>query len=521
MRRPFAALVMLTLLATACSASDEATTTGIESTTTGNPVTARASTTTLPTTTTTTTTTTTAPPTTTTTPPEATSTTAVAGADLELSDVGIGDSLYPTLGNRGYDIDHYLLDLVFDPAIADLAAAVTIDAVADEDLDSFSLDFVGFEIDELAVDGRPAAFVRSGEKLIVDPEPLLAAGEGFSTSITYRGTPAPSTRQAVPLSLGWNTQDGTSFVVAEPDAAHTWFPGNDHPLDKATYTFRIRVPDGVIAVANGVQTDRITDRGQTTFVYEMDDPMASYLATVVIGDLVFVEDEAGTTRGNVPIRNVVPGPLALASPPELELQGEMMAWFSEMLGPYPFDNYGIAVVPDFGAALENQTLSLFSEGFVTSPQFETVLVHELAHQWFGNHVSPGDWSDIWLNEGFATYMQTLWDERSVGRSAIDVEQHATRDSLAEIGWPPPGSPSASDLFHPSVYVTGALVLHALRIEIGDEAFFETLRTYVQRFGGVTARTADFIAVAEDVSGVDLEDLFDGWLYGETLPALGE
>ncbi len=433
---------------------------------------------------------------------------------------GLGDSLFPGLGNAGYDVGHYTLDLFFDPEADFLSGVVTVDAAATADLDTFNLDFVGFEITDLTVDGTAAPFTRTGRELSIDPAALIPSGEGFTIAVEYAGTPAPITSEAIPVEMGWRTgTGGERYVVAEPDAASSWFPSNDHPSDKATYTFRITVPDPTMAVANGLLVDTITDLGATTRVYEMAQPMPTYLATVVIGSFEIVDDPNGSAVAGVPIRNVLP-PLVAASPPAgLELQGEMIDFMSDTFGPFPFDVYGIAVVGNFPAALENSTLSIFGDGFLDSPIFEFVLVHELAHQWFGDSVTPADWGDIWLNEGFATYTEWLWLEHREGPAALAAIAQGTRDVFAESPLPPPGSPAPAELFAGTVYQRGALVLHALRLEIGDDAFFETLQTYAARFGGGNATTADFVAVAEEVSGAELDELFGAWLYGDEVPEL--
>ncbi len=500
-RSSLALLVVVALAAGACSAAREAA---------RAPTTAIAEST--PPETTTTTTTTTSTTTTTTMPPSN-----LTGIGDQAS---LGDSRYPGLGNGGYDVDHYTLDLFFETATGILTGIATIDAGAVADLDAFNLDFVGYEVTTLLVDGQAAPFSRAGRELTIDPAPVLPAGEAFTVTVEYTGTPATNASEAVPFAVGWRTAtDGTSYVVAEPDGAATWFPCNDHPLDKATFTFRITAPNPLLAIANGTLTDTITDIGSTTRVYEMAQPMPTYLATVVIGTLAVVEDPTATAEAGVVIRNVLPPDVAAAPPPALGEQGEMLAFLESVFGPYPFDLYGIAVVPEFPGALENSTLSLFGQGFLAQPIFEFVLVHELAHQWFGNHVTPADWGDIWLNEGFATYAEWLWLEHTDGPAALDEITAANREQMASVALPPPGTPPADNLFNASVYRRGGLVLHALRLEIGDAAFFATLRTYVDLYGGATARTTDFIEVAEEVGGRPLDTLFDAWLYGDEVPEL--
>ncbi len=474
-----------------------------------------AATTTSPAPTTTTASSITAAPTTTTTPRFSSPLTGVG------NDRGLGDSLYPDLGNAGYDVDRYTIDLTWDPDSASLSALVTIEAHAVAALEEISVDFSGFDVEEVTMGDAAVDYARDGSKLRVTPASPITTGEGFSVAVLYSGVPEPVSSPAISFPVGWSSaDDGTRYVVAEPDAAHTWFPCNDHPLDKATFTFRLTVPEGLTAAANGVLTDRITDLGSATWVWEMDQPMPTYLATVVIGDLEIIEDPPSAEAAGVPVRNVLPADLAADPPSSLALQGEMLAFLTNLFGPYPFATSGIAVISGFDAALENSTLVLFGREFTDSPAFfETVLVHELAHQWFGDSVTVGDWGDIWLNEGFATYAEWLWVEQQQGPAALESTATGNHAQMVEAGLPPPGEPPADDLFNGSVYVSGALTLHALRLEVGDEAFFETLRTYYDRFAGGNVVTADFVAVAEEISGRDLGAFFDAWLHGPTLPDL--
>jgi aminopeptidase N len=432
--------------------------------------------------------------------------------------LGIGDGYFPQLGNPGYDVEHYTLDLVFDPEATRLGAVVTIEATATTDLDTINLDFSNLTVSAVFVDGGPAGFTAADEELTIAPAAPLVAGEGFAIDVEYSGIPQSIESAAIPFGIGWQTFGGQHYVAAEPDAAHSWFPANDHPLDKATYTFRINVPDGVVAAANGTLVDRLTDPGRVIWVWELDSPMAPYLATVVIGDFVIVEDATATAIAGVPIRHVLPAGTAVEDWPGLERQGEMVEFLAGVFGPYPFENYGIAIVDGLGAALENQTLSLFDSNVARSAYFEDVLIHELAHQWFGNSVSLAMWSDIWLNEGFASYAEWLWIERQEGREFMEREIAAERDRYDGAGLTPPGVPPSFDLFNASVYRVGAMTLHALRLTVGDEAFFEILRTYAATFADQSATTQEFIALAESVAGVELDGLFEAWLIDPQVPA---
>ena len=496
MSRPTAFVIGLVLLITACSDQEPET---FDSIAPSEPAT-------------TTTTTTTTPPTTT-----------VAAPDpVPIEEIlGLGDSRYAGLGNSGYDVDHYNIDLTFDPEPYTINARVEISAAATLPIQSFSLDFLGFDITEVTVDGEEAGFDRREGELIVHAPTVIPPGEAFVVAVAYEGTPEAVLSQALPFEVGWRTDlSGVSYVIGEPDGGRSWLPLNDHPSDKATYTFMITVPDPLIAAANGVLVETITDLGWSTWVWESRQPMASYLATVVIGDVELVTDEASTATAGVAVRNVIPDDLSPASLATLATHGTMIEFFEGLFGPYPFDAYGLAVVDDFEAALENQTLSIFGRFMVDIPQFfEIVMVHELAHQWFGNSVTPGDWGDIWLNEGFATYAEWLWLEDTRGEAAMLATISGERNAMALSVHDPPGNPPANDLFNSSVYVRGGLVLHALRVEVGDEAFFEILRTYADTYRNGVVRTEDFIAIAESVSGTELDDLFDLWLYGADVPQL--
>jgi aminopeptidase N len=430
---------------------------------------------------------------------------------------GIGDAYYPGLGNGGYDVQHYDLDLTY-AADGSIEADVIITAVATQNLSGFNLDFAGWEIDELTVDDNDAPLRRDGEELVIYPY-VIPNGDHFTIEISYHGTPAPMQSAALPVEIGWLTgPDGEQFVVAEPDAAHSWFPANDHPTDKAAFSFTITVPKGFMGAANGEMTAVVESDMTTTYSWSMDTPMAPYLATVVIGDgWQIVEDPVSSEEAGLPIRNVLPRDLVEEAPTALDQTGQMIDVLEEAFGPYPFDRYGIAVVDGFQHALENQTLSVFGRAMVDAPFFEYVLVHELAHQWFGNSVSVAQWSDVWLNEGFATFAELLWVEHLFGAGAYR-EEVANRTEAARIaGYGPPATPPPSDLFNGSVYQRGALVLVALRDEVGDDAFFEILRTHAERHANGNATTEDFIAIAEETSGSDLTELFAAWLYGQELP----
>jgi aminopeptidase N len=456
---------------------------------------------------------------------QTTTTTADTAVDVPVAARSVGDEVLPGIGNLGYDVDHYTLELEYDPDTDELSAVVAIEATATDTISSLSLDFTGFTVTEVTIDGVPARFTTASAKLLIGSGAPVPAGEGFTVTVAYTGTPQPARSAAFEDPIGWFNTDQGAHVLAEPDVSHTWFPVNDHPSDRAGYTFVLTVPDPFFAAASGTLVSTTAGDGWTTYVWESADAMAPYLATVVVGEYVMVDDTASTDRSGVRVRNVMTSEMAAGPPDALSRQGEMIGFFSDLFGSYPYDEYGIAIVDGAGfGAMETTTLSVFGDTFVTARGrigsvglFELVLVHELAHHWFGNHVGLRRWKDIWLNEGFATYAEWLWLEDVEGRAFLDEGIERERRELVEAGVVAPGDPSADRLFGEASYRAGAMVLHALRLTVGDDAFFTTMRRYVDRFGGLTATTDDFIAVAEEVSGRSLGDLFVPWLYGTTLP----
>lgn len=447
---------------------------------------------------------------------------------------GIGDPFYPELGNGGYDVGHYALDLAYDLATGLLEGQATITAVATHDLSAFNLDLTGLEVSSVRVDSAPASTTRRGSELTVIPARALPAGETFTAEVEYAGEPAARDSGSAPFRTGWTQGADGVFTFSQPDGASTWFPANDHPLDKATFSLRVTVPSPAVVASAGVLEAVVEEEAGRTYHWESRHPTAPYLLPLAIGDLRMTE-EAGP--GGVPIRNFFDDDLAESRLDLFRRQGEMLEFFAGLFGTYPFEAYGALVVDAArpAGALETQTLSTFT---VPSLRLgEAVVAHELAHQWFGDSVSVARWEDIWLNEGFATYGSWLWEEHVRGSAALRNRARSAHDLMsgrrftaqglspeeaaeeAAKRFPPPGAPHPDDLFNASVYQRGALTLHALRVEVGEEAFFGILRAFADAFRYGNATTDHFVALAEEVSGVGLEDLFQSWLYEESVPPL--
>ncbi|MEV0968615.1 M1 family metallopeptidase [Microtetraspora glauca] len=426
----------------------------------------------------------------------------------------VGDPYFPDQGNGGFDVKHYDITFTYDPASRHMDATTTITAVATQDMDQFNLDFRGPEITELKVDKHPASFTRDGQELVVTPRPKLKSGQVFTVTVKYAGTPPVITDPDGSIE-GWVPTDDGAFVAGEPQGAPAWFPGSDHPTDKATFTFRVTVPEGVTAVGNGQLLSQKTENGTTTFVWDSTEPMATYLATMTIGN--FVVNESRTPSG-IPVYTAVDPRLVAGSASAVSKIPDMIEYFSSIFGPYPFASTGAIVdrAPNVGYALETQTKPIFSNTASVG-----TMAHELAHQWYGDSVTPTRWSDIWLNEGFATYATWLWTEHTGGASAqttFNSSSNYGRAATSSFWQTVLTDPGTVDMFGNVPYNRGAMTLHALRGKIGDTAFFKLIKDWAadNRYGN--ADTAAFIRSAEKVSGMDLTAFFDVWVFQKGKPS---
>jgi aminopeptidase N len=425
-----------------------------------------------------------------------------------------GDRYTPELGNSGYDIQHYTLKLDLTPGRRSLNGEVAISAIATMDeLKQISLDFIGFDVKTVAINGLPAPFFRHKTKLMIQLPGSFSVNEAFLVTIQYQGSP-PKNRSKYHDYLdylGLQAPGDSLYVASEPDGARNWFPCNDHPRDKATFRFELTVPEGYTAIANGTliearigsTSDLPESKTTDLFVWEHRFPMATYLATIVAGKYRRIES---VSPKGVLMRHYIWEKYQEDFEKSNAHVPEALDWMSEKFGAYPFEEFGYTLIKaDKRWALETQTNVLVDREFIR----EKVLVHEMAHMWFGNWVSLDSWREMWRNEGFATYVQLLWEYRDK-LTALDKEME-TESKNPPKAFFPLGEPPHKFLFDRSVYTKGALFAHDLRKTMGDEAFFRGLRLYFERFGGRTATDADFRVVLEEASGMPLEELFNKWL----------
>ncbi|KAA2262477.1 M1 family metallopeptidase [Solihabitans fulvus] len=438
-----------------------------------------------------------------------------AGSDGTRSDAvgsdGAGDSYYPTDGNGGYDVTDYDIDITYDPASHHLDGRARIAAQATAELRRFDLDLSGLTVSSVSVGGRAAAFSRAGDhELVITPAAALREGERFTVDVAYGGEPQAVTSDQLGTS-GWQiSASGGAYAAGEPHSATTWFPANDTPRDKARFRLTVRVPDGWSAIANGVADGVVSAGGWTTFLWVERNPIATYLTTVAI-------DRWTMVRSQLPDGTPVVDAYAPGAEDKRALEDrlpEILAFLSEKFGPYPQDAAGgIFLAEDIGFSLETQTRPTYARW----TNLETI-VHENAHQWFGDSVSVRSWADICLNECFASYAQWLWEERQ--GVDLDAKYRAQLDRVRDNAafWARPLYDMGQGNEFSAVYDKGALALHALRHRIGEQAFAAVLRGWPAAHRDGNASWPDFEAYAQQVAGRPLGDFFAAWFRGTQFPA---
>lgn len=427
------------------------------------------------------------------------------------------ETLYPESLDPNIDVQNYTLDLQVNPEQNQLNATASIQLKTTQAVGSINLALYGLKVSSIKQGSTPLKFNQQTRKVTIQLGKAVPRNTSITLDIAYSGIPKPVLEpgETYEDGIGWKKHKNGIFVLNEPNAAMTWFPCNDHPSDKATFRVSITVPSKYMAVFNGTAQGSKNTGNQTTYTYQSFEPMATYLTTVHINQYNI---ERSTLNGGVQVRNYRPvGISKTFQAAELARLPEMMRFMEGWVGPYPFKEYGV-IFTEFPTpyALETQTLSTFPNRTLKDWGF----LHEFSHQWFGNSITPKTWSDLWLNEGFATFFQDLYQyPKEADLKAFLKTRHA-RNKTQQMK--PPFIKERTELFSQRAYQRGALVLHALRYRLGDAEFRRMVKVYynTHKFGNVSSD--DFIQTVVKASGKpELKAFLEGWIYGRVVPDFPE
>ncbi|OBK98628.1 peptidase M1 [Mycobacterium asiaticum] len=426
------------------------------------------------------------------------------------------DPYLPQNGNFGYTVSRYELDLEYRVASNRLSGTATITAVTVTELADFTLDLSGaLSVSKVSVNGKRASrFSCRGGKLRITLPAKLSTGAAMSIVVRYGGNPKPL--RTLWGDVGFEELSDGALVAGQPNGAASWFPCDDHPSAKAAFRIRISTESGYQVVANGKLMSRRARASQTVWIYEQPEPTSTYLITLQIG----VYETARLARTPITMRAALPERLRAEFEHDFARQPDMVKLFIDLFGPYPLaDGYTVVVTDDdLDIPLEAQGISIFGANHCDGTRdSERLIAHELAHQWFGNSVTARQWREIWLHEGFACYAEWLWSEHSGGPDADELA-HRYHHELAQ---QPQDllltDPGPRRMFDDRVYKRGALTLHALRRQLGDEKFFALLRDWTKRHRHATAVTDDFTGLAANYADESLRPLWEAWLFSTDVP----
>ncbi len=423
----------------------------------------------------------------------------------------VEDSVYPAVGDPLVDALHYDLSLTWDGATLTGHETLTFRATADAA--TVPLDLAStMSASAVSLDGAAQPFTQVGDQLQVAGQ--VTSDSEHTLTLDYTGVPtpvpAPSTRKDTE-TLGLTVDGGRLWTMQEPYGAFTWYAVNDQPSDKAFYDVTVRAPGDWVGVSNGQLVERTSDDTTTTTSWSLDSPAASYLMTLAVGPY---ESTTATSSSGVPITYWIPSD-DVGAHGDLDQVPQLLNWLETKLGPYPFDTLGFVLV-DGESGMETQTMITIGDDDDLSAE---VLLHELAHQWYGDEVTPADWRDLWMNEGMATYLQATWQDDAWGLlpgETLRDFRKPERKSRKVAG--PPGAYDASQFAADNVYYGPALMWDKLRKLIGDDVFWRMVKDWPAARAGVSTTREDYLAWINKQTGQDLTAFFDAWLMGATTPS---
>ncbi|MER7739166.1 M1 family metallopeptidase [Streptomyces sp. NPDC096538] len=435
-----------------------------------------------------------------------------------------GDRLFAYLGNGGYDVQSY--DVAYDYVASQslMNAYVRIKAVARQNLSEFSLDSAGQRINFAKINGERARFIQQKEKLVIEPRSPLPKNKFFTVEIDFvadrtAAPPSPATPGQQRSISGWWDHGSDGFaLLGQPDRAHLFFPMNDHPGDKARVTFRITAPKDMTAVANGTLMSRTSNGDRSTSVYATRDAIPTHVVQAAVGHF---KEFRGSGPHGLPLRRFVARKSAESAAPQVDLTAQHLTWVEEQIGsPFPYENYGVLGVEEYGAALETATMSTYSADPGLSPREVPTMIHELVHQYFGDAVSPKTWDDMWISEGHATFYTFVYqDEKKAVPMRDSMERAYEYDQEnRSLSGPPGRLANAADVLG-STNAPGALMLYGLRQQLGAEVFQSIEKTFIERYCHKNATTQNYIEIVNEISGHDFTNYINEWIYGSKTPPM--
>lgn len=432
------------------------------------------------------------------------------------------DPYVPGHGDTRWAADHYELELTYKLAGNHLDGRAVVQLTTLEEVGDIALDLYGLRVTGLTVTGAVVArWTHRNSRVTIRFRDRVSAGEILLVTVVYKGAPRPMPGPGG--RAGWEELTDGVLVASQPHGGPSWFPCNDRAADKATYRFTVTTDAAYTVVASGRHVDTRPAGRRRTWVYAVDAPISPYLATLNIGPYA-----AWSQSARVPCTLYGPAGRGAAIRSAFADQPAMIAAFERFFGPYPYASYDVVVTEDpLEIPLESATMSTFGSNHASRAWAnQRLIAHELSHQWFGNCVTAGQWSDIWLHEGFACYAEWLWSEESGGPSAAEQARrhHALLTRLPQDLLL--SAPGAADMFDDRVYKRGALTLHALRVALADGAFFDLLRGFVATHRHSVVSTADLerslVALVGASRGRDLvAGVLDPWLRALPLPKFPE
>ena len=438
-----------------------------------------------------------------------------------------------------YDVLHYDLSLAVMPESRSIDGTLVMRAVATAAIPRLALDLdAALQVRGVTLAGKPIAFAHANGHIVIEPEPAIAAGQELVVAVAYGGQPVVAKNPPWTGGFTWSeTQDGKPWIATscQGEGADLWWPCKDHPSDKPnSFDLHVTIPAGLVLASNGtLQGKPVTAKGKTTFHWRSASPIANYNVALNIAPYIELREVFTCIDGTkMPVCFYVLPSSKRKAQRCMEQFLDHIKVFEQLLGPYPFraEKYGIAETPHLG--MEHQTIIAYGNGF-KDEQYDWLHNHELAHEWWGNLVTCRDWKDMWLHEGFGTYMQPLYREIRFGAKAYRDEIHAHRTMNRSPIAPREVKDSRQIYFAGGggndIYYKGSLVLHTLRWQLGDEKFFQALRRFAyptDEFAATTdgsqmrfVDTEDFVTLCSELAGEDLSWWFEVYVRNAGLPRL--